>query len=390
MGNQQSNVRGGLQLCTVGTDQLAMCTTETDPQVKRFMDTKDFRVDFVSKWGRDYEQETIPKFEYRDYGEDKSTPGNRGNQQPKRSTEWQQKQEWVESGSEEVEKVRMEKGEVFPNQAFMNEEPKRNDVEGTVFKGVFGKITLDNTHVGYQDSTGNKYKEVFLPKELRKTFPMGISFGGLTKSLWFKDIKDRDVCFDMMSSIPPPSYEDVVKDPSQYSITTNTKKCELCDEATQVKIFEGINGFDVFVYADSRVTYTDMDGDEHCVNFNSDEIMRCIPYGICLREGTRNILFKDTNECDQCWAYMQMIGKGDKEKEEQMVRMFPGLYGNVVVKPCNGVEYTSLAGDLVTVELYNPLMLRRVFPLGITGGGLPSTIWFEEIEHLEDCIMAMQ
>merc|ERR1719410_1380335 len=69
-----------------------------------------------------------------------------------------------------------------------------------VYEGLFGHVIVHvNGLVLYTDINGEKHCEDFEAEGLRKTFPMGISSGSLSKSIWFEDPVERDNCFDEMT-----------------------------------------------------------------------------------------------------------------------------------------------------------------------------------------------
>jgi len=410
MGNDQSSVGGGSHFCS----------TSVDPLAERFMVDKDFRVDYMSTERNMWEQpsskfepfssichnvKVIPKntsncqniFQNREYRE----------QQQRRMCDgdWQQlKQEDMYSSSESVT--------VVPEDFGVNDET-------TVFEGIFGDVTLNGGHIAYKDGAGREYQEVFNAQLLQRTFPMGISLGGLSRSILFKDVRDRDACFDKMTGDLPPSYVEKISNPAKYSLSITRE-------------FNGINGYKIVVHPDSRVFYYDIDGEKYSARYNRYKISKCFPHGICFGGLPKTIWLKDESERDRCHVFMQMNReteeieepseekaliqsleekaltrkaddtkqrldekvKDERESEENVPaekKIFRGLYGNVVLKANHHeVEYTSLMGDRVSVVWYDPLMIRKVFPMGITDGGLTSTIWFSEMEDMENCLGAMK
>jgi len=380
MGNNQSNVREGLQFCSGNTDPLA----------RRFMVDKDFRVDFSSKRNIEKELMTSPKSqmskrysnEVTKYYQKRETCTS---QQPVRDENWQQQKQ--EEFCDFILPVKLHKD----TPKIQVETQKKNFVENTertAFKGIFGDVVLNKNHVSYKDCSGEEFDETFNPKSLKKTFPMGISYGGLTKSLWFKDTTDRDACFDIMTGNLPPSYAAVKNNPSIYRIPNGQSVS--VDEKDKLKVFDGICGNDVIVRKNGPVSYTDIDGEKHCVSYNRNTIQKCFPKGICFGGLDRTIWLKDEIERDLCYLFMRMVGDTAENKEPDEEKTFPALCGTVVVRSGYEVEYTSLGGDRVTAVWYDPRAIRTVFPLGVTGGGLPSTIWFKDMEDLDNCITAMK
>jgi len=362
MGNQQSR------------DELQFCSTRTHPLATRFMEDKAFRVDYASLKIQNTEVLKLPKQQQRRVAHQQRA-WNVGSQQQKQ---------------EELNDVPMKVPDMFKStknnihvQPEVHFVQKVDAKEESVFEGVFGKITLSsNGFVAYTDIVGNGFREKFDAKEIQKTFPMGISYGGLSKSLWFKDAIQRDECFDTMAGVLPPSYADVVANPEKFKIRDafiTSKKVDSSD----VKVFEGIKGNNVHVYKGYHVKYTDLDGVYHSVSYNKDRIRKCFPHGICFGGLDRTLWLKDEIERDLCFILMQVIGEKKEEKN-----IFSGLYGNVVLE-ANGVSFTSLIGERITAASYDSKSIYKVFPMGINGGGLPNSIWFKEIGDMENCFKKM-
>jgi len=363
MGNQQSR------------DELQFCSTRTHPLAKRFMEDKAFRVDYSSLKTKNTEVMELPKQQQLRVVHQQRAR-NEGTQQQKQ---------------EELKDFPMKVPDIFKdskiNIQVQDEEefvPQVDAKEESVFAGVFGKITLSsNGLVEYTDIVGNSFREKFDAQKIQKTFPLGISYGGLSKSLWFKDAEERDECFDTMTGVLPPSYTEVIANPEKFRIpdmlTTSIKKVD----SRNVKVFEGIKGNDVHVYKGYHVKYTDLDGLKHSVSYNKDRIRKCFPHGICFGGLDRTLWLKDEVERDLCFILMQVIGKKKEEKN-----IFSGLYGNVVLE-ANGVSFTSLIGERIKAASYDSKSIYRVFPMGINGGGLPHSIWFKEIDDMENCFEKM-
>jgi len=382
MGNNQSNVREGLQFCSGNTDPLA----------RRFMVDKDFRVDFSCKRNIERELTTSPKHQWSNRYSDEVTTKYyqkreiRTSQQPVRDENWQQqKQEEFCDFSLPV-KLQKDTSEI---QVEVQKDNVTENSERTAFKGIFGDVVLYKNNVSYEDCSGEEFNETFIPKLLQKTFPMGISFGGLTKSVWFKDITDRDACFDTMTQNLLPPYASTVSNPYLYNIPNSMQSVSV-EEKDKLKVFDGVCGNDVIVRRNGPVSYTDINGEKHCVSYNRNKIEKCFPHGICFGGLSRSIWLKDEIERDLCYLLMQMVGETAENEEPDEEKTFPGLYGNIVLRSEYEVEYTSLVGNRVTAVWYDPRTIRTVFPMGVTGGGLPSTIWFKDMEDLDNCITAMK
>jgi len=381
MGNNQSNVREGLQFCS----------SNTDPLARRFMVDKDFRVDFSCK--RNMEKELTmspPKPQWSNRYSDEVTTKDyqkreiRTSQQPVHDGNWQQQEQ--EKFCDFIGSAKLQK--VAPKtQVEVQEKNVTENIERTTFEGIFGDIVLNKDHISYKDSSGKEFNEKFSPESLQKTFPMGVSFGGLTKSLWFKDITHRDACFETMKWYPPPSYDAVMSNPSLYDLRNDIQSV-CAEEKDELKVFDGICGNDVIVHRNGHVCYTDLKGGKHIAIYNRNKIQKCFPSGICFGGLMGTIWLKDEVERDSCYTLMQMGGETGKN-EEQDEKTFTGLYGSVVRRAGYEVEYTSLMGDRL-IAVYDPRAIRTVFPMGVTGGGLPSTIWFKNMGDLDNCITAMK
>jgi len=154
---------------------------------------------------------------------------------------------------------------------------------------------------------------------------------------------------------------------------------------SSIKVFAGITG-KVCVDKDSQVHYSDYKGGEYCVRYTKNEIKKCFPYGICFGGLTKTIWLTNEMERDMCFACMQ--GIDDIGLEEKKEKTFAGLYGRVVLTLDKKVIFTSLIGERL-FSCWDD-QIRRVFPMGIRGGGLLKTIWFREMEDLENCFFAMK
>jgi len=276
-----------------------------------------------------------------------------------------------------------------------------------VYEGLFGHVIVHvNGLVLYTDINGEKHCEDFDAESLRKTFPMGISFGSLSKSIWFEDPVERDNCFDEMTKKlnqdaelcgpqNPPTYEDVMTNPGYYEPQRQQEQMALeeCDEHEEtdednIKVFEGINKRDVIVHADNLVLFTDINGFKHCVNYNPREIKKSFPNGISYGGLPKSIWFADAQERDLCYALMQW-NLDQYEEEQQEPDVYEGLYGRVTVHKDGQVEYTSLTGDRIKC-FYEPSEIAEVFPMGISYGRLPKTIWFNDAQDASACLTKMR
>merc|ERR1719193_1621677 len=78
--------------------------------------------------------------------------------------------------------------------------------EFSVFNGLFGNVIINNDGlVLYTDIAGGKHCEDYDCDDIEKIFPMGISHGGLSKSIWFRNAEERDNCFNLMAKLKPSS-----------------------------------------------------------------------------------------------------------------------------------------------------------------------------------------
>jgi len=367
MGNQQS--RDGLQFCS----------TTPHPLAKRFMVDKDFRVDYMTTKTRNTEVMRLKK---------QDQLGVFHQQRKRDSISQQQMQDEsvdvspTKPGMMKISKINVEY-HIAP------EEVNRKDAgKVSVFEGLFGNVSvLSSKFVDYTDSVGNVYREKYDSEKVQKTFPMGISFGGLSKSLWFKAVEERDACYDAMTGILPPSYAAGMANPEDNHVPERVIQSKTDDDSCNIKVFHGIRGNDVVVYKDKHVDYTDLDGVKHSLSYNPHTIQKCFPHGICFGGLERTIWLTDEIERDLCFMLMQFIGEVKHEKDEG--KTFPGLYGSVILNK-NQVSFTSLIGERITAKWYDAKSIRRVFPMGISGGGLPQSIWFKEMENMEDCFKAME
>jgi len=256
------------------------------------------------------------------------------------------------------------------------------------FEGVFGNIIVHmDGRVLYTDITGKKHCEEYERETVEKIFPMGIGFGGLTKSIWFNDGPTRDEAFEKMISMPP-SYKAVMASPAKYALPKNND--ELADD-DQMKIFEGLNNTNVIVHAENLVLYTDLNKKKHCVTYNKRYIKKCFPKGICFGGLPKVIWFKNAMERDLCFLQMQKkLEDGSKPTaQEPTLQNYTGLNGVVALHSDSQIEYTSLMGDRIKC-FYEPSEILETFPMGISYGRLPKTIWFQEVGEREKCIKAMR
>jgi len=344
MGNNQVL---GLQACSADNSDLA----------ERFMVDKDFRIDYRT---------TKHNMEFQ-------SSHQRGSVQRQQIILFDTCQE---QEPEEVVKMPKEKVEtqVFVDAMNVNVRSKTN------FEGLYGNVKLlEDGFVQYQDCHGITYGEAFDPKKITRSFPSGISLGGLTKSIWFKDVAERDNCFAGMSK----AAEMKIVEPAKTNF-----KCER--ENANYEVFKGINGNEVVLYHVNRVEYTDIYGQRHSVSYKREWIKKCFPSGICFGGLPTTIWLDDERQRDKCFNCMKCHELHDdnlNEKREEE-KLFDGLYGDVVLKADNEVEFTSLTGEQVTCS-YNPREIRQVFPMGISSVAIPSTIWFSEMKDCESCYREM-
>jgi len=259
----------------------------------------------------------------------------------------------------------------------------------SVTEGLFGNVILNkNELVLYTDIKGKKHCEEYDRDSIGKIFPMGIAFGGLTKSIWFKDAAARDKTFDIMISMPP-SYRAVMANPSKYAIGEDDVLEN--DEDDNMKIFEGLNETNVIVHAENIVLYTDLNKSKHCIAFNKHNIRKCFPNGICDGGLPRAIWFDEEMERDLCFMLMRwnMEEECNTEPEEPPAQKFTGLYGTVVLHSDSQIEFSALSGERLKC-FYEPSEIRETFPKGISYGRLPKSIWFRDDAEREKCIEAMQ
>jgi len=277
------------------------------------------------------------------------------------------------------------------------------------FEGLFGNVIIhDNGLALYTDINGEKYCEDFDADGIIKTFPLGISDGGLTKSIWFNDVIERDECFDAMTSKlqgskdAPPSYEQVMSEPEKYALPLpepevqvdleETESEEEEDDDDHVKVFEGLGGMQVIVHEDNLILFTDINGDKHCRPYNPRTLQKTFPSGISGGDLPKSIWFDEEQERDLCFALMQW-NLADLEEEyqppEEDIKEYTGLYGAVFLHPDGIIEYTSLTGEMVRTY-FEPAEVAGTFPMGISYGRLPKTIWFETQADREKCLEDMR
>jgi len=362
MGNQQSQ------------DGPQFCSTKPHPLASRFMVDKAFRVDYTPLKTKNTQVMRVPKEEQLVIH--RQQVSNTG-------TEQQIQEEYVDVPVKQPGMLKIQKKNLHDELAHLVNQQTNVNKCGNMFRGIYGDIhLLPSGFVVYKDMAGHLYREEYDSKRIQKIFPMGISCAGITKILWFKDIEDRNACFDTMNGDLPPSYEEVIANPEKYNIPVLLPpkwKRASCN----FEMFAGIQGNDVVVYKGNHVNYTDLDGVKHSSSYRKDYIKKCFPKGICFGGLERTIWLADEAERDRCFMLMQM---GGEKKEEG--NNFPGLYGTVVLKK-NKVSFTSLVGERILASWYDSKSIRRVFPMGISGGGLPHSIWFKEMSDMENCFKAM-
>jgi len=207
MGNQQSKSR------------LQFCSTEPNPLSKRFMVVKDFRVDYLDSKKRSTENEKLPK--------QRRPPMVVHLQSVVGEKRWQQNQEV--GAIPKFLKVQVEPV------IFLGED------EANVFEGILSDIIPNNGFVGYTESVGNDFH---VAEETQESFAMGISFGGLTKSLWFKDVKVRDACFKSITGTLSPPHTVIIHNPEYVQGSSPLRSFMSEDEPQHA--FNSIKVFDDF------------------------------------------------------------------------------------------------------------------------------------------------
>jgi len=337
---------------------LQACSTDNSDLAERFMVDKDFRIDYrTTKHNMDL--------------------------QPRQQCGSFQRQQIVNPDTcqeqEPEEIITMPKPKI--EMQVLIEAQNVHAKSKTIFEGLYGSVKLlEDGFVQYQDSHGLTYGEAFDPKKITKSFPSGISMGGLTKSIWFKDVAERDDCFFGMS-----------KDANLKVVEPAKTKFEGERDNANYEVFKGIMGNEVVLYPVNRVEYTDIHGQRHSVSYKSAWIKKCFPSGICFGGLPSTLWLKDERQRDKCFNCMknQEQHEEDLYEKEEEERSFTGLYGDVFLKADYEVEFTSLTGEQVSSS-YDPRKIRKVFPMGITSIAIPSTIWFSEMEDCENCYREMK
>jgi len=249
-----------------------------------------------------------------------------------------------------------------------------------VFEGVCGSAyIMKDEVVQYTDLAGKKHREKYNKNEIRKIFPKGIAYGGLTKTIWFKDVVTRDECFDLMTN------KSVVADPTKF-------RAEEPNEADNRNSFEGINEGNVVVNANNFILYTDLNGVKRCDRYSKRDLRKCFPCGITGGRLTKTMWFKNEVERDSCFKRMMQRGDDIPKRRYHHVledQKFSGFYGSVLLHPDSQIEFTSISGQRVKCY-YEPNEIRECFPKGISYGRLEKTIWFQTTYERKKCIDAMR
>jgi len=376
MGNQQIR-NGGPQFCSPSLRYGGpkFCSPSSNPLPKKVRVEKSFRVDYNSVKNQNTE------------------PTKRVVHQQRMPEAGKQQQMQEEPKEMLVEVAGMLKKpkidvqiQVEPN---VLERVDAKEINKTsVFEGIYGNISLtSNGFVQYKDMAGTEFFDKYESDKIQKTFPTGISFGGLTKSLWFKNGVERDECFDVMVGNPSHFSISVMANPENYNVPSCPIPREEKKNSSNMKVFEGIHGKKVVICQGNSVQYTDLDGVKHSDVYNMHTIRKCYPHGICFGDLDRTVWLTDERERDLCFIFMQASNGFEEEKNQEMT--FPGLYGSVVVRE-DKINFTSLIGNRITGACYNPRAIHRIFPMGIGGGGLPHSIWFKEFDDMENCFNAME
>lgn len=226
-----------------------------------------------------------------------------------------------------------------------------------VFQGIRDTVIVDQFYgVSYTDINGVRYENVTFEKErLRKTFPLGISYGDLPRSIFFADEEERDLTFALMAG--------------------------RMENPTVIKpsaILESFNGlkFRVDVHVDEKISYTDITGTRQAnVQYDASRIRKTFPQGISYGDLPKSVFFKDEKTRDKCFDLM-------------ISKVFSGLHGPVAVN--NGkVSYTAISGDRLSGLKFDREKIRKTFPNGISYGNLPKSIFFETEAERDNCIKMM-
>jgi len=378
MGNQQCH--NGLQFCS---------STERSPAA-RFTIDKDFRIEyFPSKPKNIHLAQQPEQKQTKLHGEQDELSSVSGDLDPKKSEISLRHQQQTRDLTQQQQSPDDLVCNLLRSQEF-----QKNNIDTQVmngdeivrsnnFEGIFGRIILlvDN-NVEFTDNTGNQCCETYDPETIQKTFPMAISIASISKKLWFNLVEERDACFAQMTGNHSTSHAATTAKPEPHNVpydTISSKK-----DSSSIKVFTGISG-KVYVDKDNHVEYTDYNGEKYCVGYIKNEIIKCFPNGICYGGLKKTIWLTSKVERDTCFAVM--TGE-ELDLEKQNEKTFPGLYGRVVLKADSKVIFTSLIGERITSDYDDEV--RRVFPMGLRGGGLLKTIWFREMEDLEDCLCAMK
>jgi len=200
-----------------------------------------------------------------------------------------------------------------------------------------------------------------------------------------KTEQERDACFAIMNGNLSSSLSTQLAPSETSSFPDETVCLKKYIDGNNNKIFNGISG-KIFVRDDNQIVYSDYDGKKHCATYSKNNIEKCFPYGICFGGLIKTIWLTDEMERDMCFNQMLRIEKVGLDKEKK--KTFKGLYGSVVIAADHEIIFTSLIGERITCLWDDEI--RLVFPLGISGGGLARTIWFKEVDAMEDCFSAMK
>jgi len=228
-----------------------------------------------------------------------------------------------------------------------------------VFQGIRDTVVVNMYYgVTYTDINGTRFENVTFDKDgLRKTFPLGISYGDLPKSIFFADEEERDLTFALMAGrMENPS---VVK-PSPI-----------------LESFPGLK-FRVNVHMDGKVSYSDITGTRQAnVKYDATRIRKTFPNGISYGDLPKSIFFKDEKTRDNCFEMM-------------LSQVFTGLHGSVAVSKTGKVTYTAITGDRFKQVKFDADQIRKTFPKGISYGDLPKSIFFASEAERDSCIKLMR
>jgi len=228
-----------------------------------------------------------------------------------------------------------------------------------VYQGIRDEVIVNMYYgVSYTDINGVRYEGVkYEPEGLRKTFPMGISYGDLPRSIFFADEQERDLTFLLMSG----RLENPTKVPA----------------VPIVRSFDGLK-HTVSVHTDGTISYVDISGmKQTAVTFDASRIKKTFPSGISYGDLPKSVFFKEEKTRDLCFDLMRAA-------------VFEGLHGSVAVTKEGIVTYTDINGDRYEDIRYSPNSIKKTFPKGISYGGLPKSIFFADDSERDAVFLLMK